>query len=190
MLELLFLEVKNVIDNFHIHLIPYITNMKRVKKIKELIKELHKYNIKNIMEVLISYISGNEAFKENSDDNNDVVQLNIEIKMSSQNVIEKIYNKINSDAKHFRPTISLFEKLVEHSHDPEGVETCLSIDHFALISEACTNKSLNSEPSSFNLLLKELEEIGKINKDELDELVSFVRSLLCTVSHLCVRFYI
>ena len=159
------------------HLIPFITNMRKVEKIKELIRKLHQHNIKNIMEVLISYISGKEAFIGEENWRNDIDQLNIEIKMSSQNEIEKIYNRINSDAKHFRPSISLFEKLVDHSHDPEGVNIFLSLDNFIMISEAWINNSqviFNREPASFNLLYKEIMEIGKINKEDLDELTPMV----------------
>ena len=124
------------------------------------------------MDVLIAYISGKEAFKYKENWRSEVDQLNIEIKMTSQNEVERIYNRVNSDAKHFRPAISLLEKLVEHSHESEGVSVTLTFEYFTILSEVWIKESkivFNRELASFNLLHKELTDIGKITKEELED---------------------
>jgi len=135
-MEQLFYDVSSILDNFQMHLIAYLKNMRNKNKIKSMMNN-HKTNLKNIKDVFYGYISNRDALREADADNIVVNELNIEIRRSSQSKLESIFVKITGDGKNFRPDFSSFENLAKHSYGSEGVNTTLTVANVAKIYNAC-----------------------------------------------------
>lgn len=63
-LEPLFQEVREIILNFRFHLLPYVSDIRKLNELKNLIDDVHKVNLNNILDAFESYVGNKNMFVE------------------------------------------------------------------------------------------------------------------------------
>lgn len=164
-LELLFKDVFTIINNFSMHLTPYLDykKVKNTSKMKLMLKN-HDVNLSNILEVFRGYIIGDQILSKGSDRNEIVInELNIEVQRSSQMKLERIFLKIIGNGKNYKPDFSCFENLINHSYQSEGAALILNLSTLPMLHAAWMGenrkKIFGRKEPQFDFLYNNLSEL-------------------------------
>lgn len=135
LLELVFCHISDVIENYQMHLLPYVKRMDFLKKLKDEMSKFHIYNFRNACEVILSYISHRDAFPDREIQSSIFDELNVELKRESRNTIETVFKSLVLGVESYRPEFACFQNLIAHSYQHEGIHMNLGIENFLKVHE-------------------------------------------------------
>jgi len=176
MLELIFEEVMETIENYKLNLIPYIKQMEGFGKIKQDLHKNHLHNLRNIFELFISIISFRDPFQDSELFGQLFEEVSNEIKRDARSKIELLYFKFIERTRGYKPELLLFQKLVIHSFDHKQIKINISVgmpyelnfylDNFLKIYKLCETFPkliFGREESDFDILYNKLKDLKQIN---------------------------